>query len=362
MPEKSVFGTPSNIPPLEISGNMKVKSLREQFKSVFGLALRVYKADGTAADDSATLASIRAGAKATEATAHLRQSSKVSSVPVFFKRELGLVVDVFSADDTELPDKDATLKAAAEGQSEPAASKPVKSKEPAPAAEPKKEKAEPKPKAEKAPAPPAEPPKPKADALIDGATYNKDGIELVYVEGKDDIKGFYIGKYPVTQPQYQKIMGKNPSNWKGENLPVEQVSWHDAQEFLELLSDASGKKYRLPTEKEWEFAARGGKNGSGFEYSGSNTINIAAWWKENSGGRTQPVGTKKANELGLHDMCGNVLEWCQDESVGSHSGTKYRSVRGGSYGSASDDCKATSGARFEPTYRSSGVGFRVVMS
>jgi len=154
--EKTVFGTPSNLPPIEISGNTKVKGLKEQFKAIFGLTLRVYMADGTAADDSATLATIRVGAKATEATVHLRQSSKASSVPVFFKRELGLIVDVFSAGDTELPDKDISLKAAAEGEGEPAPAAPKKEKaEKAPPAEAK-------PKAEKTP-PAAEPPKPKAE-------------------------------------------------------------------------------------------------------------------------------------------------------------------------------------------------------
>ena len=318
--EKKVFGTPNEFPPLEISGKTRVKSLKEQFKaSYYGLTLRVYTLDGNIAADTQMLAEVRAGAKVTEATAHVNKAAKVFHIPEFFKRELGLIVDVFSVNDTELPDKKITLKDAAEVKSGAAAPKPKAEKVEA-APKPKAEKAappppaEPKPKAEKAPAapppPPPAPPKPKADVLKDGTVYNKDGIEMVYVEGKDDIKGFYIGKYPVTQPQYQKIMGKNPSNFKGEKLPVENVNWYDAQEFLELLSDATGKKYRLPTIAEWVLAARGGKNGSNLEYSSSNTINLAAWWKDNSDGRTHPVGEKKANGLGIHDMCGNVWEWC----------------------------------------------------
>ena len=113
---KQVFGTAGKTPPIEISGNTLVKTLKEQFKANFALTLRVFKLDGTPADDNQTIAEIRAGAKATDATVHMRDTSKVQSVPVFFKREIGIMVDVFSADDTELPNQNVTLKAAAEGK------------------------------------------------------------------------------------------------------------------------------------------------------------------------------------------------------------------------------------------------------
>jgi len=116
MTQKKVFGTPSKTTPIEISGKTKVKSLRDQFKSIFALTLRVYNADGAEADDNATLAAIRAGEKVKDATVHMRIVSKVQSVPVFFKREIGIMVDVFSADNTDLPTKNVSLKAAAEGR------------------------------------------------------------------------------------------------------------------------------------------------------------------------------------------------------------------------------------------------------
>jgi len=194
-----------------------------------------------------------------------------------------------------------------------------------------------------------------------GEVYNPDGIELVYVEGTgsgiEGIKGFYIGKFEVTQAQWQAVMGSNPSSFKGPNLPVETVSWNMVQEFLSRLNEKTGRNYRLPTEAEWEFAARGGTKSQNYEYSGSNDVNIVAWHAGNSG-RIQPVGTKAANELGIHDMSGNVSEWCQD-AVNSD-----RVIRGGSW-----DDRAISRSflqvtgRFSrsPGFRNDDVGFRVVL-
>jgi formylglycine-generating enzyme required for sulfatase activity len=124
---------------------------------------------------------------------------------------------------------------------------------------------------------------------------------------------FYIGKYEVTQAQWKAVMGSNPSHHKGCNdCPVEQVSWDDVQVFVKKLNSLTGKKYRLPTEAEWEYAARGGGNSKGFTYAGSNTPGSVAWYSDNSGRETHPVGRKTPNELGLYDMSGNVFEWCQN--------------------------------------------------
>lgn len=126
------------------------------------------------------------------------------------------------------------------------------------------------------------------------------------------LSSYYIGKYEVTQAEWKAVMGCNPSKFKGDNLPVEQVSWNDCQTFIRRLNSLTGKNFRLLTEAEWEFAARGGNNSRDYKYSGSNNIDSVAWYGHNSGGMTHPVGQKSPNELGLYDMTGNVSEWCQD--------------------------------------------------
>ncbi|MCL2184091.1 MAG: SUMF1/EgtB/PvdO family nonheme iron enzyme [Chitinispirillia bacterium] len=159
---------------------------------------------------------------------------------------------------------------------------------------------------------------------------------------KVTVSDFHIGKFPVTQRQWTAVMGSNPSKVKGDDMPVAPVSWDQAQEFVSKLNTMTGKKYRLPTEAEWEFAARGGLQSKGYKYAGSNGIHDVAWYADNSGNAIKAVGLKQANELGLYDMSGNVWEWTldwvgsygsikqNDNPAGPVSGT-HRIARGGSF-------------------------------
>ena len=157
------------------------------------------------------------------------------------------------------------------------------------------------------------------------------------------VSDFYIGKYTVTQAQWKAVMGDNPSLFQschlpdslpvqGDNLPVERVSWDDVEKFICKLHILTGKPYRLPTEAEWEFAARGGNNSKGYKYSGSNTLDDVAWYGANSDSITHPVGTKSPNELGIFDMSGNVWEWCNDW-YGDYNSNPKTNPRGPSRGS-----------------------------
>ena len=183
--------------------------------------------------------------------------------------------------------------------------------------------------------------------------------EMVFVEGNGTVKSFHIGKYEVTQGQWVALMGSNPSCFKsGDNYPVEQVSWTDAQEFISRLNAATGKNFRLPTEAEWEYAARGGNKSRGYEYSGSNNINDVAWYNGNSGKKTHPVGTKKPNELGLYDMSGNVWEWCQDWYDVKQN---YRVQRSGGWCHAVGCCRTEYRISYVPGFRDNSSGFRLVL-
>ncbi len=183
---------------------------------------------------------------------------------------------------------------------------------------------------------------------------------------------FYIGKFPVTQKQWQKVMGNKPSYFKGDELPVEQVSWDDVQEFITKLNRQTGKAYRLPTEAEWEYAARSG--GKAEKWAGANIeseLSDYAWGYENSGRKTHPVGQKKPNGLGLYDMAGNVCEWVQDwydkdyykkSPKGNPKGPKkgtVKALRGGSRFGKPQTMRTTDRFWNEPTERLYCFGFRL---
>ena len=183
---------------------------------------------------------------------------------------------------------------------------------------------------------------------------------------------YYIGKYEVTQALWKIVMGSNPSNFKGDNLPIEKVSWNNCQKFISKLNKLTGKSFRLPSEAEWEYAARGGNKSRGYQYSGSNTIGDVAWYYGNSSSMTHAVGTKQPNELGLYDMTGNVWEWCQDwfdsyssspqtNPTGAVSGS-IRVYRGGGWYHSAGDCRTSFRLVGAPGFRSDGLGLRLVLS
>ena len=196
------------------------------------------------------------------------------------------------------------------------------------------------------------------------------------------VDGFYIGMLEVTQSQWEKVVGTsiyqqrskaNTSNTfgVGPDYPMYHVSWNEAMEFCRLLSNKTGKTYTLPTEAQWEYAARGGNKNEGTKYAGSHMIDDVAWHYDNSGGSSQIVGSKRANALGIYDMSGNVFEWCKDwyadsyvsydtnNPVGPSSGT-YRVTRGGSWNSALHIYRVANRHCFNSGRRGYDQGFRVV--
>jgi formylglycine-generating enzyme required for sulfatase activity len=185
------------------------------------------------------------------------------------------------------------------------------------------------------------------------------------------LSSFYIAKYEVTQGQWRTVMGNNPSRFlKGDNYPVEQVSWLDVQTFITKLNQLTGKRYRLPTEAEWEYAARAGTNTDRY-----GKIDEIAWYDKNSGGffrkGTHPVGMKKPNEYGLYDMLGNVWEWVQDWDGPLTSGEKFnpqgplsgsdRLNRGGSWIDDARNVRASRRYYNTPGSYCSALGFRLAM-
>lgn len=205
---------------------------------------------------------------------------------------------------------------------------------------------------------------------VQGGTYTMGNDEI----GKNrvTVKGFYIGETEVTQALWKEIMGNNPSYYKGDNLPVENVSWNECQEFIKKLNAKTGKKFRLPTESEWEFAARGGIQTKGYKYAGSNTVDDVSWYFDNSGSKersegskTHPVKSKQANELGLYDMSGNVWEFCSDlyqERVANQvvkNGSYI--VKGGSWYRNAPSSDVSFHYYLNPDVKNITVGLRLVM-
>ena len=237
--------------------------------------------------------------------------------------------------------------------------------------------------------PPSTTPKPAPVKTADGKRITEP--EMVFVQGgtftmgctseqgkdcaKDEktslqvtVSDFYICKYEVTQELWESVMGSNPSTVTGANLPVSRVSWDDVQEFIKLLNAATGKNYRLPTEAEWEYAARGGNKSQGYKYSGSNNVKDVAWYRDNSGNKVHPVGGKQPNELDIYDMSGNILEWCSDWYASyninakiSTSNTATRVVRGGNWRNEANYARVSSRLNYTPNYRFHLIGFRLVL-
>ena len=247
----------------------------------------------------------------------------------------------------------------------------------------------------------------KGSVTSEDKTFTVGGVtfKMIYVEGgtftmgatseqesdanKDEkpahqvtLSGYYIGETVVTQALWKAVMEKrkimgmiktdnNPSSFKGDDRPVECVSWNDCKMFISKLNSLTGKNFRMPTEAEWEYAARGGNKSRGYKYSGSDNIDDVAWYDGNSGNETHPVKTKHANELGLYDMSGNVWEWCSDwygsyssaaqtNPKGPDSGTR-RVLRGGCWDFYARYCRCSSRDDFDPDGRGIVLGLRLCL-
>ncbi len=186
------------------------------------------------------------------------------------------------------------------------------------------------------------------------------------------LSSYSIGETEVTQALWLAVMGSNPSEFTGNlQCPVECVSWNDCQEFITKLNELTGEHFRLPTEAEWEYAARGGNKSQGYKYAGSNTVDDVAWYTSNSSSMSHPVATKTPNELSLYDMSGNVYEWCQDwwwyyssdpqtNPTGPTSGDE-RVYRGGGWHDNGRGCRVTFRNTDSPTLKYCGLGLRLAL-
>ena len=216
---------------------------------------------------------------------------------------------------------------------------------------------------------------------VEGGTFNmgatseqgSDAGSNEYPVHSVTLSDYYIGETEVTQELWEAVMGSNPSYFKGSQNPVEKVSWNDCKEFITKLNRLTGKNFRLPTEAEWEYAARGGNKSKGYyKYSGSNTIDNVAWYDGNSSSATHNVKTKSPNELGIYDMSGNVWEWCEDwfgdyssgsqtNPTGPSSGS-YRVLRGGSWYGSAKGYRVSGRGNDDPGSRYTNYGFRLACS
>ena len=188
------------------------------------------------------------------------------------------------------------------------------------------------------------------------------------------VGSFYMGETEVTQALWKAVMGTNPSYYIGDDFPVDQVNWEDCQSFIRELNLVTGSHFRLPTESEWEYAARGGVSSRGLKYAGGSNIDDVAWYNNNSGRTTHSVKIKSPNELGLYDICGNVLEWCQDwygnydrvsqTNPKDSSGGTCHILRGGSLYYGSRMCRLAYRYIMDPTFNgvNYGYGLRLVLS
>ena len=185
------------------------------------------------------------------------------------------------------------------------------------------------------------------------------------------LSSFSIGKYEVTQEEWEAVMGNNPSSLKGAKRPVESVSWSDCRQFIRKLRTLTGKNFRMPTEAEWEYAARGGNKSRGYKYSGSNILDDVGWYDSNSSSSTHDAGQLDPNELGLYDMSGNVWEWCADwygsydsnsqSNPGGPSSGSVRVFRGGSWNNYAGRCRVSFRGYSSPGGASSNLGLRLAL-
>ncbi len=187
---------------------------------------------------------------------------------------------------------------------------------------------------------------------------------------------FYMGKHLVTQGFWKSVTGHTPSQFKGDKHPVNNVSWENVQQFLTSLNDKTGQSFRLPSESEWEYAARGGRYSQDYIYAGSDKLSQVGWYVDNSNDETHEVGLLLPNELGLYDLSGNVWEWCADDWHSNYEGAPAdgsawidrpdrgsgRVLRGGSYFYSAENCRPTIRRRNTPDNRNGLIGFRLAMS
>ncbi|MCK9303239.1 MAG: bifunctional serine/threonine-protein kinase/formylglycine-generating enzyme family protein [Bacteroidales bacterium] len=203
------------------------------------------------------------------------------------------------------------------------------------------------------------------------SNHDKEAYQDEFPAHKVTLSDFNIGKYPITQKQWMAIMSNNPSNFKGDDFPVDSVNWDDCQKFIDKLNAKTGKTYRLPTEAEWEYAARGGIKSNCYKYSGANNTDNVAWHSANSNNSTHAVGTKRPNELNIYDMSGNVYEWCQDwygyyssnnqiNPLGASSGS-CKVLRGGSWDNSKRSCRCSNRRNSNPDNRYNYFGFRIAI-